>query len=65
MRFFVALNIMAEVRAITPSRSGFNRLMFVIISSVSPSLKYSSGSELRLSNGNTASNTFFSSQCPG
>jgi len=43
----------------TLSRSGFNRLNCVIISSVRPSLKYSwPGSGLKFSNGKTASMTF-------
>ena len=58
MPLFVCLYVMADVRAITPSRCGFNRPSCAIISSVRPSLKYScSASPLKFSNGRTASMT--------
>src|ERR1043166_5449122 len=55
MSFFTPLYLMAEVRAITPSR-GCRRPSCVIISSVIPSLRYCcSRSPLMFSNGRTAS----------
>ena len=52
------LNSIEEVRAITPRRPGHKRPSCVIISSVSPSLKYSCvGSLLRFANGKTTSRT--------
>lgn len=54
MLFAVDLNCIAVVRAITPRHAGLRRANSVIISSVSPSLKYSYLSPVvRFSNGKT------------